>query len=188
MSKLNRILVALSLLPEAEGVFDRALDLAQATQAKLFLLHVLSPADEGSPIMSIYPTTHQHYTHLNPHINQAARQHYQEQFEAVEQEVTRWMRSLVAQAAAAGVEAESIQVYGSPSRTICQVAESNQADLIVIGRGINLAGWQEVLIGSVSNYVVHHASTSVLIVHSAIAKPQPLDAVVNNNKSDAPPV
>lgn len=183
MTKFNRILVALSHSDEAE-VFDRALDLAKATGAKLMILHVLSPADRGSPVMSIYPTTHQHYTHLNPKINRAARLHYQEESKAVEQEITNWLRSLVSLATDAGVAAESIQVYGSPSRTICQVAQSSQADLIVIGRNNSLTDWQEVIIGSVSNYVVHHASTSVLVVDCHRVKPQPNNAILNNNQTD----
>jgi nucleotide-binding universal stress UspA family protein len=46
---------------------------------------------------------------------------------------------------------------------ICQVAKDWGAELIMVGRRGN-SGLSELILGSVSNYVVHHAHCSVLIV------------------------
>lgn len=52
---------------------------------------------------------------------------------------------------------------GDPVDTICEVAKTMKADLVVVGaRGHNAA--QRFLLGSVSDRVVHHASCPVLVV------------------------
>jgi nucleotide-binding universal stress UspA family protein len=57
-------------------------------------------------------------------------------------------------------------ISGSPGQVIVEEAEAWAADLIVVGsRG--LGGWSRLLLGSVSNSVVHHAKCSVEIVRRA---------------------
>jgi len=54
-------------------------------------------------------------------------------------------------------------IGGPPSQVIAEEAESWGADLIVMGsRGLGV--WNRLLLGSVSNAVVHHAKCSVEIV------------------------
>lgn len=53
--------------------------------------------------------------------------------------------------------------HGHPAEQIIRVAQEEQADLIVMGsRG--LSEWKALLLGSVSDHVLHHAHCSVLIV------------------------
>lgn len=60
-----------------------------------------------------------------------------------------------------GITSKIIQ--GSPKQVIVEEAESWGADLIVMSsRG--LSTWNRLLLGSVSNSVVHHANCSVEIV------------------------
>ena len=50
-----------------------------------------------------------------------------------------------------------------PGEVICKLAEDESADLIVIGsRGIGTL--RRTILGSVSDYCVHHAHTPVLVV------------------------
>ncbi|HAC64709.1 MAG TPA: universal stress protein, partial [Cyanothece sp. UBA12306] len=73
------------------------------------------------------------------------------------------LKSRHEEAIQAGVKAEYQQIAGTPGKSICKVAAEWKADLIVVGhRG--LSGLKELLLGSVSNYVLHHAPCSVLIV------------------------
>lgn len=56
-------------------------------------------------------------------------------------------------------------LHGSPESRIVETAEEIGADLIVVGsHGYNR--WERLLLGSVSDSVVHHAPCSVLVVRS----------------------
>jgi nucleotide-binding universal stress UspA family protein len=54
-------------------------------------------------------------------------------------------------------------LVGSPESRIVETAEEMEADLIIVGsHGYNR--WERLLLGSVSDSVVHHAPCSVLVV------------------------
>lgn len=171
----KNILVAIDRSAANKEVFDYALKLARATKGKLILLHVLSGSEEGSPIMShystVYPTIGDHYMHLSPRVSHMANELYHRQWKAFETEGIDLLRSFAQEAIAAGVTTEFTQITGYPSSTICEFAQSCDAGVIVIGRR-GLSGLQEMLLGSVSNYVVHHAPCSVLLVHTLEAREQ----------------
>ena len=56
--------------------------------------------------------------------------------------------------------------FGSPDSRIVEMAEEIGADLIVIGSH-GYKQWERLLLGSVSESVVHHAHCSVLVVRTA---------------------
>jgi len=56
-------------------------------------------------------------------------------------------------------------LFGSPDSRIVETAEKIGADLIIVGsHGYNR--WERLLLGSVSDSVVHHAPCSVLVVRN----------------------
>ncbi|KAG6437153.1 hypothetical protein SASPL_102064 [Salvia splendens] len=60
-------------------------------------------------------------------------------------------------------------IEGDPKEMICDLAEQMQVDLIVIGsRGLGKI--KRALMGSVSNYVIHHAKCPVLVVKTPTTK------------------
>jgi nucleotide-binding universal stress UspA family protein len=59
-------------------------------------------------------------------------------------------------------------LFGSPDSRIVETAEEMGADLIVIGSH-GYKRWERLLLGSVSDSVVHHAHCSVLVVRSQSA-------------------
>jgi nucleotide-binding universal stress UspA family protein len=62
-----------------------------------------------------------------------------------------------------GVDVETHAREGEPAKVILDVAQEQNADLIVVGaRG--LTGFERFLLGSVSSKLSHHASCSVMIV------------------------
>jgi nucleotide-binding universal stress UspA family protein len=64
------------------------------------------------------------------------------------------------------VELDTHTREGDPAEVIIEVANEQQADLIVVGsRG--LTGIKRFRLGSVSNKVSHHAPCSVMIVRRA---------------------
>ena len=73
----------------------------------------------------------------------------------------------VREAEQAGVSALAHSVAGDPTDALVTVAESVQAQVIVIGnRG--MAGMKRFVLGSVPNKVSHHSPCDVLIVYSKI--------------------
>ena len=166
----TKILVAIDHSAAKQKVFDAALSLAQALPANLLLLHVLSTEEEDSPPLGTYLAHHKNrILHVDPQIMRMADELYEEEWEVYQQKGRELLDFFVNQAAAAGIQAESKQVTGHPSSAICDVAHSCQADVIVIGRR-GYSGLKEMFLGSVSNYVVHHAPCSILLVQTYIAE------------------
>ena len=56
-------------------------------------------------------------------------------------------------------------LFGSPESRIVETAEATHPDLIVLGSH-GYSRWERLLLGSVSDSVVHHAPCSVLIVRA----------------------
>ena len=56
-------------------------------------------------------------------------------------------------------------LFGSPESRIVETAEASHPDLIVVGSH-GYSRWERLLLGSVSDSVVHHAPCSVLIVRT----------------------
>ena len=154
---IGKILAAIDNSSRSEDVFDTAVSLAQATGASLMLLHILSEQDSDYPILPTYA----YYAVLKGNDNGILHQ----KFDEYEQQESELLRNLARKAIALGVDAEYAQLSGVPGWEICEFANHWSADLILIGsRG--LKGLKEMFLGSVSNYVTHHAPCSVLIVRT----------------------
>jgi nucleotide-binding universal stress UspA family protein len=166
----KKILVALENNQISLQVFDEALLLAKATNANLMLIHVMSPFDQHyiNPVSvdpySYYPTLH----------SEAIAQTLN-QWDALKEEGIKFLSMLCKQGTQLGIETEFTQNFGEPGRIICEIAQNWQADLIIVGRRGRI-GLSEFFLGSVSNYVLHHAPCSVLtvqgIIPQAAATPQ----------------
>ncbi|MCY7322549.1 MAG: universal stress protein [Phormidesmis sp. CAN_BIN36] len=161
----HKILVALDD-DSSQQIFAEAITLAKATNASLMLLHVLSPF-EGEYPGSIYPAIDGIY----PGLHRQTIQIYMSQWHQFEQQALDSLRSLSCQAAEAGVPAEFTQSLGDPGRIICNLARTWDADLVMVGRR-GRAGLSEFFLGSVSNYVLHHAPCSVLTIQGLTKAPQ----------------
>ena len=61
------------------------------------------------------------------------------------------------------VHAERTVEHGEPGRAICEVALERSVDLIIVGTH-DRSVWDRIWGHSVSDYVVHHAHCSVLVV------------------------
>jgi nucleotide-binding universal stress UspA family protein len=169
----EKILVALDLTDTNEAVFEKALALAVATRSSLMLLHVLSGAEDGGPPLPI-AATGDYYTVMSD----VAWSRYQIEWKAYEKRGLEALQGYAQRASNAGVTAEFTQSGSQPGRAICELAKNWQADTIVVGSH-GRKGLSALLMGSVSNYVMHHAPCSVLVVHPGRALPKaPLDELV----------
>lgn len=157
----SKIIVAVDRSDTSQHAFNKAIAFAKAVQGTIMLIHVLSPMDENYP-KPIFPIDSV-YTRLKA---EAIKSHFQ-QWEELEQEGLTFLRNLTAQATAAGIPTEFTQSLGHPGQAICVLARTWEADLIIMGRR-GRAGLSELFLGSMSNYVLHHAPCSVLTVQGAI--------------------
>lgn len=155
----KKILAAIDYSPLSQVVFEQALDLAKSNQAKLMLFHCLT-ADTvtlSAPVAGEFG--------LPP---QLVNQAYQTEFIRLEQQIQH-MHALLKHycnlATQQGVIAESGHQTIEPGQGLCQAAQRWGADLIVVGRR-GRRGLAEALLGSVSNYVLHHAPCAVLTIQA----------------------
>ena len=80
------------------------------------------------------------------------------------QELADQQAERVVTQAAAAVHADEERVeHGDVGPTICQVAEDEGVDLVVLGTH-DRSRWSRLWFGSVSDHVVHHAPCPVLVV------------------------
>jgi nucleotide-binding universal stress UspA family protein len=157
----KKILVAVDLSPSHEAVFATGLDLAKRMDASLMLLHVPSSDAPECPTM---PTLlGQDYHPGSGSIS--VIEIYEKLWRAYEEKGLAMLKQFGETARQAGVTIEYTQNVGVPGKTICQLANNFDAELIVVGRRGH-SGLNELVMGSVSNYVMHHANCSVLIVQS----------------------
>ncbi|MGB0563174.1 MAG: universal stress protein [Spirulinaceae cyanobacterium] len=155
----QRILVALDQDNTHAVVFQKAQELAQALNGQLMLCHCLAALPAESTTMmdtasiGVYSAP---YTHQLLDQSQALMAEKR-------QETLNWLQGLQEQLTTLGLTVEFDTRVGESGRYICDLAESWQADLVIMGRR-GRSGLTEMLMGSVSNYVLHHAPCSVLVV------------------------
>lgn len=160
----KKILVAVSPSITDDSLVQEAIQLAKLSGGSLMLLHVLSPMDDGYPT-PVYPGPDSVY----PGLHEEAIQVYARQWEIYEQRSLDFLQNLVKEVSEAGLSAEFTQNPGDPGRKICTLADTWGADLIILGRRGH-TGLKEFFLGSVSNYVLHHAPCSVLAVQGTGAQ------------------
>jgi nucleotide-binding universal stress UspA family protein len=155
----TKLLVAVDLSARNEEVFAAGFNVAKKMGASMMLIHVPSSDDPECPM---FPTPlGQDYYSVNASIPMIET--YEERWRAYEEKGLAMLKQFAEKSRAAEVSIEYTQNAGTPGKMICQIANSINADLIVIGRRGH-SGLSEMIAGSVSNYVVHHADCSVLVV------------------------
>jgi nucleotide-binding universal stress UspA family protein len=147
----EKILVAIDDTKSSRTIFERSLMLAKVNRSALMLIHVLTIVDPLYPGDAFIG------------IPESAIQAHVKRLEIREQAGIEKLRSLAAEATAAGIPTEFTQNVGDPGKLICEIAKSWNANLIVIGRR-GLSGLSELFMGSTSNYVLHHAPCNVLTI------------------------
>ena len=157
----SKILATLDRSDIGKAVFSAALDLAQEMDAKLILLNVLSPEEEESPNMPSLMGPD--YKPLG--VGRSVLDIYRDLWRSYEARGREMLETFQSQAMAVGVAPELVQRVGAPGRVICESAREWDVDLIVVGRR-GFLGLNELIIGSVSSYVLHSAPCSVLVVQS----------------------
>ena len=135
----SNILVAVDGSESANKAFQRAIYLAQKCNSKLDLVHVVQCEVGGDSANT---------------------------FEIIEDLKDKAMKMLEEYRIEAAKSNTSMQItimQGDPAKVIIELAKAKVPDLIIMGtRG--RSSFQELLIGSVSQKVMHHANCPVMVV------------------------
>jgi nucleotide-binding universal stress UspA family protein len=156
----NKILVALDRSSEASAILDSALSIAQAKNSEILLVHFIDwqMQDESSwiGIGTLYDVdlSGEHYD--------LSRQRLQKEVEMAND----WLMAKAKQINLAGINCQYECHVGNCNLGISDRAKDWNADLLIIGRR-GRKNISEMFLGSVSNYVIHHAPCSVLVVQGA---------------------
>jgi nucleotide-binding universal stress UspA family protein len=149
----QRILVALSNDGASNTVFDEAVTLAKQLGANLMLVYIL-PLDLLEPTLLPY---------AYPMVTDDVIQQFRNRWEDFEKAGLARLKALSEKAIAMGVTPEFTQNVGNPGQVICQIADSWNADLIIMGRR-EQSTLGELIMGSTSQFVTRHAGCAVLLI------------------------
>jgi nucleotide-binding universal stress UspA family protein len=160
----HKILVAIDNSPLCPATFAAALDLARSNQAQLKLFHcinsdLISESFVGSVNLDAMSA---------PTMMTTDFQTQQVLIEQQMQDGAALLKQYTEAAKAQGVVADSECLIGDAGHQLCEMARDWFADLIVVGRR-GRTGLAEAFLGSVSNYVVHHAPCSVLVIQETVS-------------------
>lgn len=157
----HKIFVAIDRSQLTDQVFEEALKLAQLFQAQLRLFHSLSTPSLTDMGLSI-PVD----LGMNADLLTQTYLVEQERIVKEREEGQTLLKKYSTQAIGLGISTEFEQKEGGETGpTICEDAQQWGADLIIVGRR-GRTGLTEILLGSISNYVLHHAHCCVLVVQN----------------------
>ncbi|MGC1308395.1 MAG: universal stress protein [Phormidesmis sp.] len=156
---LSKILVAIDESGSSEWAFDTALTMAKSLKARLLLVHVLDAFSANGPKHPCVMVEN-----FSMDVESSAQKKFEQQWQQFENRYDTLLKQKQAAAEAAGVTATYLQPKGLPGQKICEIAKTNNIDLIVVGNR-DRTNRKELADGSVSNYLVHHAPCSVTVVH-----------------------
>jgi nucleotide-binding universal stress UspA family protein len=154
--EFKKILTALDEASSSSGhVFERALTEAEKHGASLMLFYC-RPQDtlaelEGR-VGTVAELDQQDALRKRNHIRGSEQDH-----------ARAWLEGLVVRARERGVTAKAAVEVGHEGKQIVEIAEHWGADLIVIGR-TQRGSLADCLFGTVSDYVIHRARCSLLLV------------------------
>jgi nucleotide-binding universal stress UspA family protein len=158
----RKVLLATDGSDDAALAATAAVDLSKRTGAELHIVHARRPLPHGA-YPSLLPERYQ-----APY-EESARGVLEEQLGRIEQ--------------AGGTVAETHLVVGRPADAILDLGERIGAELIVVGsRGLGPV--KRLLVGSVSESVVHHATRPVLVVRGGTRSWLPVRVVIGEDLSE----
>jgi nucleotide-binding universal stress UspA family protein len=156
MSVFHKILVPLDGSEHSDRALETALQIATKFDGKVTLLHVYSVT--VTPVVIPEPTT------LNPTgVPIATSAEVSKMVDAARDAGKKILADAEKKVREKNVEVETLLREGNSSQEIVKTAKEGQFDLIVIGaRGVHRI--RDLLMGSVTEGVVKHASCPVLVV------------------------
>ncbi|WP_445174154.1 universal stress protein [Microcoleus sp.] len=161
----KKIFVPLDDSELSHRVFTQALELALVDRAQVMLFNCVTINSLGETAVPI-PVD----LGMNVELMNQAYQAQSLRLESQEKQASGFLKNYSDAAAKQGLQVEfDCKIDGDPGHSVCESAQNWGADLIVLGRR-GRTGFAEAFLGSVSNYVVHHASCSVFVIQEVKAE------------------
>jgi nucleotide-binding universal stress UspA family protein len=153
----KKILVALDRSSEAKAVLDSALSVSQPETTEMLLVHFIDwQTQDVSPWIGMGTL---YDIDLSGERYSWSRQGLQTEVEIV----SDWLKAIAEKAEERGVNCKYECHVGNCNLGIIDRTKNWRADVIVLGRRGH-KNISEMFLGSVSNYVIHHAPCSVFVV------------------------
>ncbi len=153
----TKIIIAIDQREFSELILNQGLDLAKENKAEIMLFHSIN--SQGLEDM-LLPLPSQG---LYPEIAASIYDIKHTQMDKKVQDTITLLQNYCEVAKTRGINAKFDYKIGEAGPLVCQIAKDFSADLIVMGRR-GRTGFTEAMLGSISNYVVHYAPCSVLVI------------------------
>lgn len=142
--KFRRILVPVDESRPSHNSLSVAAGIARASEATVVLAHVaeMSYSQDRDEMLATY----------GEHIVEDFRKYGEDLLKKTAESETF-----------SGIEVETETLFGDPARALIDLAEHKGIDVIVMGSH-GRGAWESMVIGSVSQRVIHHAKVPVVIV------------------------
>ncbi|NJM78397.1 MAG: universal stress protein [Acaryochloridaceae cyanobacterium RU_4_10] len=154
------VLVALDYSKTDERLIQKAVEWTRGEEISIVLLHVFSFFDH-LPDREVSQQDIENYSGV---LSGTLLEGW-ESWERLEKASLSKLLEYSKQLEEAGVSVTTKHILGDPASVICSVARELEVDTIIVGRG-GRRGIAEAVLGSVSNYVFHHAPCSVWAIYS----------------------
>jgi nucleotide-binding universal stress UspA family protein len=154
------VLVALDYSKTDEGLIQRVLEWVRGEKISIVLLHAFSFFDP----MPDQDVSQQEKDETYSGVLSGTLLEGWESWERLEQASLSKLQGYAKQLEEVGISVTTKHILGNPAPVICSVARELEVDTIIVGRG-GRSGIAEAVLGSVSNYVFHHAPCSVWAIY-----------------------
>lgn len=151
--RYQKILVALDRSSQSEIVFEQALELAKKEEAALMLFHCVPFETQG--VGSYADVFGRELINFSVELQKVLDQE--------SEQARQFVRNYCQKATEQGISTEWDVRIGDAGSRIRELAKAWDADLVIVGRRGH-RGLAEIVMGSVSSYVIHQAPCSVLVV------------------------
>ncbi len=154
----HKILVALDNNDNAESIFSQAIDLAHREESELMLFSCVewAPSLYTEAASSLGTMPEHDFSSLDLEMTQINLNRTKERLQQFQE-----------RAQESNVKASIAYDAGGPGALICKNAQAWGAELILLGRR-GRSGLTELMLGSVSSYVLHRANCSVLVIQGDV--------------------
>ncbi len=147
---LNRILLPIDSSEHSKKAIEHVIQLAKKLNSKVIIAHAYEIPGEISLIAGKYGV---HNNSITQEIEKNLISHADMIMGKTKMEIE-----------GQGIKVEAMVIKGAAGNAIVEIARTENIDLIVMC-GRNLSPIERVLLGSVSDYVIHHAKCPVMLVH-----------------------